>query len=394
VNVRARHGRLPRRGAVKPILALIASIVGVVLASTGAIAAIAVWQINDSFAPGVDIESEGEAPPAVGPIDGPVNILLVGSDSGEGNAAYGERGETLNDVTILLHISPVSNSAIAVSLPRDLFVPIVGCSEGNPGVRKINETLYYGGLACSVSTVEALTGLNIGYAAKIEFDGVIAMSTAVGGVDVCVAEPIHDLQIHLDMDAGMHNIQGWTALQFLRSRHGVGDGSDTTRISNQQLFMSALMRKIKSEGTLTNPLTVYALANAAASNMQLSTSLSSLDTMASMALAVKDIPLKNIAFLTYPSGATSMNGVGGVIPRKADAKVLMDAIAADAQVVVTGDPGGGAVPGEDIVETPSPSPSGSAAPTIAPEGPPVVELPSTIDGQAATEQTCTAGQTF
>ena len=62
------------------------------------------------------------------------------------------------------------------------------------------------------------------------------------------------------------------------------------------------MRKIKSEGTLTNPLTVYALAKAAATNMQLSTSLNSLDTMASMALAVKDIPLKNIAFVSYPSG--------------------------------------------------------------------------------------------
>jgi hypothetical protein len=116
--------------------------------------------------------------------------------------------------------------------------------------------------------------------------------------------------------------------------------------------------------------------------------------MASMALAVKDIPLKNIAFVLYPSGSTVMNGVGGVAPRKGDAKVLMDAIAADAQIVVTGDPGGGAIAGEDIVETPSPSPSGSAPPTIAPEGPPVVELPSTISGQAATQQTCTNGQTF
>lgn len=396
MNVTARHGRLPRRGVVKPIFALIASIVGIALASTGSVAAIALWQINSSFAPGIDIQSEGEAPPSIGAIEGPVNILLVGSDSGEGNPAYGERGENLNDVTILLHISPVSHTAIAVSFPRDMFVPIVGCSEGNPGTRKINETLYYGGLACTVSTVETLTGLNIGYAAMIEFDGVIAMSNAVGGVEVCVAEPIHDLQIHLDMEVGTHNIQGWTALQFLRSRHGVGDGSDTSRISNQQLFMSALMRKIKSEETLTNPITVYALAKAAASNMQLSTSLSSLDTMASMALAVKDIPLAKIAFLTYPSGSTTMYGVGGVAPNYAAATVLMDAIAADAMVVVTGDPGGGAVAGEDVVETPSPSPtpSSSAPPTIAPEGPPVVELPSTITGQSATEQTCTDGNTF
>jgi len=390
-----RHGRLPVRGPVKPILAFIAAALAVVVVSTASIAAIAVWQITSSFEPGVDIQAEGDAPPGLAALDGPVNVLLVGSDSGEGNAAYGNRGENLNDVTILLHISPVSHSATVVSLQRDMYVPIVGCENGNPGTRKINEALYYGGLACAVSTVEALTGLEIGYAAKIEFDGVIAMSDAIGGVDVCVAEAIHDLQIKFDLEPGTHTLQGWDALQFLRSRHGVGDGSDTTRVSNQQLFMAALMRKVKSEGTLTNPLTVYSLASAAARNMQLSTSLNSVNTMMAMALVVKDIPTANISFVAYPAGSAVVNGVGGVKPRVADAKVLMDAIAADARIVVTGDPGGGAIAGEEIAETPAPSPSGSASPAeTAPADENVVELPTSINGQPASEQTCTDGNTF
>jgi LCP family protein required for cell wall assembly len=389
-----RHGRLPRRGPVKIVLAFIASALAVVLVSTASIAAIAVWQISSSFEPGVNIQAEGEAPPSLAALDGPVNILLLGSDSGGGNAAYGQRGENLNDVTILLHLSPVSHSATVVSFQRDMYVPIVGCEDGNPGTRKINETLTYGGIACAVSTVEALTGLEIGYAAKIEFDGVLAMSDAVGGVEVCVAEPIHDLQITFDLEAGMHTLQGWDALQFLRSRHGVGDGSDTTRVSNQQLFMAALMRKIKSEGTLTNPITVYSLAKAAAENMQLSTSLSP-NTMMAMALVVKDIPTANISFVAYPAGATTVGGVGGVAPRKAEAKVLMDAIAADARVVVTGDPGGGAVAGDEVAETPAPSPSGSPSPTeTTPPAENVVELPPSINGQPASEQTCTNGNTF
>src|SRR5262249_20635145 len=145
--------------------------------------------------------------------------------------------------------------------------------------------------------------------------------------------------------------------------------------------------------------TIYALAKAAAQNMTLSTSLSSLDTMASMALAVKDIPLSNIAFVSYPAGATVVDGVGGVKPKAADAKVLMDAIAADSQIIVTGAPGGGAVAGDDVVETPPPNTSGgssdpSSTPTIAPEGPTVVELPTSINGQQATEQTCTNGNNF
>ena len=391
MNPTARHGRLPRRGAIRPLLAVLGSVLAVVLVSTGSIAAIAVWQITSSFKPGVDITGEGEAPPPVGPIDGPVNILLVGSDSGGGNPAYGERGENLNDVTILLHISPVSHTAIAVSFPRDLFVPIAGC-RSNPGTRKINEALYNGGLACAVSTVENLSGLDIDYAALIEFDGVIEMSNALGGVEVCVAEAIHDRQIHFDLEAGTHKLKGWKALMFLRSRYGVGDGSDTTRISNQQLFLAAMMRKIKSSDVLTNPITVYSLAQAAARNMTLSKSLQSLDTMASIALALKDIPLKNIAFVTYPSGAGTFNGQDGVLPRPADAEVLMDAIRKDAQIVVTGEAGGGVVPGGEVTE-PDPTPSGS--PPIAPDdGPEIVKLPSSISGQHATQETCTNGQTY
>lgn len=393
MNISARHGRLPRRGPVKQIFAILASIVGVALVASGSLAAIAFWQINSSFKDSVDITIDGQAPPSVGPITGPVNILLVGSDSGGGNAAYGERGENLNDVTILLHISPVSHTAIAVSFPRDMFVPIVGCKDGNPGTRKINESLFNGGLACAVSTVQSLTGLKIGYAAQIEFDGVIAMSVALGGVEVCVAKPIHDLQINFNLEAGKHKLKGWSALMFLRSRHGVNGGSDTNRISNQQLFLSAMMRQIKSADTLGNPVTVYKLATAAAKNMTLSTSLRPLDTMASMALAVKDIPLKNIAFVTYPSGGGTFQGQNGVLPRPGDAAILMDAIAKDARIVVaTGAAGGGVVSG-GTVDEPDPTPSGSA--TLPPDDTtPVVNLPSTISGQQATEETCTSGQTF
>jgi LCP family protein required for cell wall assembly len=388
-----RHGRLPAHGPIRTALVAVASALAVVLVSTVAIVGIAAWQLSSSFQPGVDIQG-GEAPPQIGPIEDPVNILIVGSDSGEGNPAYGERGENLNDVTILLHLSPVSNSAVAVSFQRDMFVPITGCENGDPGVRKINEALYYGGLACAVTTVEGLTGLEIGYAAKVEFDGVIALSNAVGGVEVCVAEAIHDSQLNFDLEAGTHKLKGWRALQFLRSRYGVGDGSDTTRVSNQQLFLSSLIRKVKSGDTLSNPLTVYAMAQAVAGNMQLSTSLNSLDSMAAMAFALKDIPLKNIAFVSYPVGATTLYGVGGVVPRAAEAKILMDAIAADAQIVVTGEPGGGAQAGEEVEETPSPAPSESAAPTEPPDDTAVVELPPSINGQPASEQTCTIGNNY
>jgi len=395
----ARHGRLRRRGAIGAIFSGMAIALAVVLISGTSVAGYAVWQLSNNLKPGVDISFPGgAAPPAVGPIQGPVNILLVGSDSGGGDVAtFGKRGENLNDVTMLLHISPVSHVAIAVSFPRDMYVPISGCSH-SPGTRKINEALTNGGLACAVSTVSALTGLDIGYAAEIQFQGVIGMSDAIGGVDVCVGKPIHDLQIGLSLSAGEHTLQGFEALQFLRSRHGINGGSDTSRISNQQLFLSALMRKVKSKDVLTNPITLYKLANAATVNMQLSNSLNHVDTMVSIAAALKDVSLSSMVFAQYPTGSTTVNGVGGLLPRKADAQVLMNAIAADQPVVVAG-VGGGAIAGDNIVETPSPAPTPattgpSATPTVPPPTSGPVTLPRSITGQAATEQTCSSGQTF
>lgn len=399
METRARHGRLRRRGAVGTIISGIAIAIAVVLISGTSVATYAVWHLSNNLKPGVDISfAGGAAPPAVGPIEGPVNILLVGSDSGGGDVGtFGKRGENLNDVTMLLHISPVSHVAIAVSFPRDMYVPISGCSH-SPGTRKINEALTNGGLACAVSTVSALTGLDIGYAAEIQFQGVIGMSDAIGGVDVCVGKPIHDLQISFSLSAGEHTLQGFDALQFLRSRHGINGGSDTSRISNQQLFLSALMRKVKSQGVLTNPITLYKLANAATANMTLSTSLDHVDTMVSIAAALKDVPLSSIVFAQYPTGSTTVNGVGGLLPRKSDAQVLMNAIAADQPVVVAG-VGGGTIAGDNVVETPSPAPTttdASAAPTTS-SPPPTsgpVTLPRSITGQPATEQTCSSGQTF
>jgi hypothetical protein len=156
------------------------------------------------------------------------------------------------------------------------------------------------------------------------------------------------------------------------------------------------MRKVKSQGVLTNPITLYKLANAATANMTLSTSLNHLDTMVSIAAALKDVSLSSMVFAQYPTGSTTVNGVGGLLPRKADAQVLINAIAADQPVVVAG-VGGGTIAGGNVVETPSPAPTttkGSATPTVTPQAGAPVTLPRSITGQAATEQTCSSGQTF
>ena len=330
---------------------------------------------------------------AVGPITGAVNLLLVGSDSGGGNAAYGTRGETLNDVTILLRISPTSRSATALSIPRDLYGSQPACTtssgEIDPPVSqaRFNTALARGGLPCVAGAASALTGLSVDYAALIQFDGVVAMSNAVGGVTVCLASPINDPYSGLTLGAGSQTVQGATALAFLRTRKGLSTGSDLQRISNQQVFLAALMRKVKDSSTLTDPVKLVNLANAAASTMTLSSSLAQTSTMVSLALALRDIPLDRIAFVQYPTRPTTIRGQSVTLPIADEAAALTDALKADRAVAV-GTLGSAATANPNAsAPTAAPSPS----PSATPKGGAAVQLPSGVTGQSAAQQTCSTG---
>jgi anionic cell wall polymer biosynthesis LytR-Cps2A-Psr (LCP) family protein len=205
----------------------------------------------------------------------------------------------------------------------------------------------------------------------------------------------------LDLPAGEQEIVGDVALSFLRSRHGVGDGSDLGRISNQQVFLSALVRKIKDGGVLSNPLELYPLAKAAVNNMHLSDTLSSPSTMVQIALALKNINLSNVVFLQYPV-YTDPDDINRVVPDRTSAQVLVDALQADQPVQLTGTTGRASetVPTDPAAAAPpsnAPADADAAAPsTTTPAAPPaaepaVVQLPSNIVGQTASQQTCSKG---
>jgi LCP family protein required for cell wall assembly len=395
----------------------------VVLVSSVSLAGIVTFDVASSVQPGVQLANETEGPPPpprINAIPGGVNLLLVGSDSREGqDPAFGGEDATgnLNDVTILLHISQDHSNASVISFPRDTFVPIPECPDPEGGTfssmsrQKINTTLSYGGLACTVLTVEKLTGLDIPYAAEVQFSGVIATSTAVGGVPVCVAEPIEDEYTGTFLSAGEHTLSGVDALQFLRSRHGVGDGSDLTRINNQQVFLSSLVRTVKSADTLSDPLKVYSLAKAVTANMRLSTSLNNVETLASIAVALKDIDLNKVVFAQVPTGSTE----GGVAPIQPDFDEMFEAIAADQPIQLGGTTGKGATidpnapvdaapPADPNAATPAdpsaaPDPAATEDPaaTPDPEATPTdgsVVLPETVTGQTAGQHTCSDGRTL
>lgn len=401
----ARHGRLRRQSGWRTVAKVAAATVGVGVVSTVAIVAIAVSMVvgGANASVDLDIDSTGgsTAVPEIGAMPGGVNILLAGSDSAVGSAAgaFGDRAENLNDVTMLMHISEDHKTVEVISFPRDMYVPIPSCTNPDTGAvsealdsAKINTSLSYGGLACTVATVEQLTGLDIPYAALIQFEGVIEMSNAVGGVDVCVATPIEDEYTGLYLDAGTHNLVGAQALAYLRTRHGVGDGSDLTRISSQQVYMSSLVRKIKSASTLSNPVALYGLAKAAVSNMQLSTKLNDVNTMVQIGLALKDVDLNSVVFVQYPS---VLDG-DGTYPSTESAAQLVAAIQADQPITLTGTTGGGS---ETVAtDTPvAPATEASTDPSAAATAPATdapVAMSTDVSGQTAAQETCSAGRSL
>jgi LCP family protein required for cell wall assembly len=274
-------------------------------------------------------------PPGIGVYPGGFNILIVGDDTRAGQDGIGAGagdGGALNDVTILLHVSADHTFATAVSFPRDMIIPHAQCSKGGTGAGlPVNTALSYGGLPCVVTQIENFTGVTIQFAGLITFEGVIGMADAVGGVSVCTTGSLIDKYSGINLKgAGEHLLTGSVALAYLRARHGVGDGSDLGRISSQQVYLSALVRKLEDSGTLSNPVTVYKLASAASSSMQLSTSLESIPTMVSIASALKNIPPSHVEFVQYP-GTTGGSGIfaGKVQPTLSVGSQLVDAIKAD-----------------------------------------------------------------
>lgn len=379
---------------------LIAIGLAVVLVSGIGVVAYVVYDLSSTVsANAVELEGQKELPPDIGEFKGGFNLVLTGVDTCEDayKQYFGDRckgkdaGGTLNDVNLLVHVSEEPRRITVISFPRDLMVGIPSCTDKNGKTisamskQPLNVAYSDGGLNCVVKTISQLTGLEVQFAASVTFGGVIEITNAIGGVDVCLATPIRDPYTSLNLAAGTHTISGIEALQFLRTRHGVGDGSDLGRIGNQQQYMTNLARKLISGDVLGNVPVMLKLANTALSNTEASTSLADPLKIVQIALAVKSVPFQDIAFVQYPAGSDPDNP-NKVVPNKQAAQVLFDALAANAPLQITHK--NGKADGVIVTDPETPAPT-TPDPTATPGG--VVALPSTIKGNTAAQTTCSNG---
>jgi LCP family protein required for cell wall assembly len=266
----------------------------------------------------------------------PINIVLMGSDTreGKGNGGFGsavEIGGQRSDTVIVLHIAADRKSAIAVSIPRDTIITLPVCKKNGKKLggynARFNQAIEIGGPGCTVKAINEMSGLDLHNFMLVDFNGFKKIVDAVGGVEICLTADVNDQLSGLKMSKGKHLVEGEEALAFVRTRHGLGDGSDTSRIRRQQAFLSSLMRKVLSSGTLLNPAELLGVLNAATSSLTADPQLADINNLKDLALSLKDLKPSNVTFTTLPWTPNSDNATVSV--NTAQAKPIWDAIKND-----------------------------------------------------------------
>ncbi|MFJ3666404.1 LCP family protein [Streptomyces sp. NPDC090106] len=242
--------------------------------------------------------------------NGSENILVLGSDSRSGSnkkAGGGtDDGSARSDTAMIVHVYEGHKKASVVSIPRDTLVERPECTDADGTVHDAASSVMFnsaystGGAACAVKTVESLTGIRMDHYLEVDFSGFEKLIDELGGVEVTTTEDISDSDSHLDLKAGTHTLTGKQALGLVRTRHGVGDGSDLGRIQLQQAFIKALVNQVKDIGLFTSPAKLYDLADTATNAVTTDTGLGTAKKLLSFVNGLKGISSKNMTMVTMP----------------------------------------------------------------------------------------------
>ncbi|CPT98766.1 transcriptional regulator [Mycobacteroides abscessus subsp. abscessus] len=259
------------------------------------------------------------------------NWLLVGSDSRQGLtpdqetqlATGGDIGDGRTDTILLVHIPAFydGGAATMVSLPRDSYVSIP-----ENGSNKLNAAYSLGGPALLTRTVEEATGLRIDHYAEIGFNGFASVVDAIGGVSMCLDEPIQDPLAGIDLTPGCQILNGPSALGYVRSR--ATPRADLDRMTHQRAFMSALFHRVSSPAVWANPFRWYPVATSTADAITLAEGDHSWN-LAQLGWALAG----SVQNLTMPIGSFSENWAGDIVTWDQDASSrLFDALRTGQQI--------------------------------------------------------------
>lgn len=335
---------------------------GVFVLVLGIGAAAAIWKLQGNIdeAPLTESVVKDDTP------KGAMNILFIGSDSRDlGTNEYGKgTGSQRSDALMLVHFSRGNTRIDAVQIPRDTKLDLPACKDtgsgsfaGGSGVM-INSALD-GGPACSVKAVETISDVRIDHFVQLDFEGFASMVNALGGVNVCLDQPLVDPLAKLDLPAGQQKIKGKAALALARTRHAVGDGSDIGRLGHQQVVMSSIINQARSTSVLTRPDKLFRFVNALTKSITVDSGISSIPELTGLAKRARAVPDSGITFVTMPNGAAP--GDANRVVKTPDADTIFEAIKKDQEMPVEG-------------QESEPATTGDATPTSDPRSTPVKVL--------------------
>ncbi|MEU4115982.1 LCP family protein [Kitasatospora sp. NPDC028055] len=343
----AEHKRVPSRR--RKVLRWSACAVAALVVAGGGAGAYAYLKLNGNIK-SVDIDSRlGDArPPAA--TDGSFNILVLGSDSrvGEnGDLAGGDTGDSArSDTAMVVHVYQDHSRASVVSIPRDTLVDRPQCTDGAgkavPAAKRAmyNSAFEAGGAACAVKTTEQLTGLRMDHYLQVDFAGFARVVDAIGGATVTTTVAIHDKDSGLDLPAGQHHLDGQQALAFVRTRHGVGDGSDLGRIELQKQMVKSLLQQAGGLGLFSNPVKLWSIGDTMTKSVTTDSALGSVNSLVGLVQELKGIGPDQLSMVTLPV-VTAPSDPNRVVEQQPQAGSLWAALRADQplpQAVVSAQP--------------------------------------------------------
>lgn len=268
------------------------------------------------------------------------NLLILGSDSRAGANAELDSGKVpgaRSDTALVVHIPEGRTEAVAVSIPRDTLVTRPECKKSDGSTvgsakRVMFNSIYAQvGPACTVKTVEQISGVRMDHYIEIDFAGFKGLVDAIGGVSVTIEDPIVDGNSGLDLSAGTHELDGTQSLQFVRTRYGYADGSDLGRIGLQQKFLVALLTEIKKQDLLGSPTKAYKIADELTESLTTDSDLASLTALSDFGRSLNGIDPASMETIMLPV-AYDKTDPNRVVAAQPQANQLWKAIRNDSEI--------------------------------------------------------------
>lgn len=250
-----------------------------------------------------------------------LNILVMGTDSRAGNNSdlVGDHvGGERSDTTMIVHISSDRSRVEVISIPRDSMVEIPSCQVGEnesiPATYGLfnqafargwdNGGTYEFAAACTMSTVQHLTGLTIDHTVIVNFEGFVGMVDALGGIEIDVPETLYSPKAsNLCLVKGEQTLEGETALQLVRARTGTGwgleIGSDLKRIERQQAVLTATVATALNTNMVTDLGKLTGFVTASLESLTVDSKLNA-NALVGLAWKLKDLRLDDVQFYGTP----------------------------------------------------------------------------------------------